>query len=118
MSQSEQNALYGPVTEPGGMSIGMHVRRGDRHPYEYPVFKGLPAVRRYIDTAREIPSAHFRQLNQSRKSKSKTRTLSGQQKKWPEKRHQARSCVRRPDVYTTPEMSQALRAQRPYHLGF
>lgn len=106
------DALYGPVTEAGGMSIGMHVRRGDRHPYEYQYSKDYLPLDRYVDTAREIILAHFANSTKSRKSKSKTRTLSGSAEDVAgETTSKLVLASDDPDVYTTPEMSQALRAQ-------
>lgn len=106
------DALYGPVTEASGMSIGMHVRRGDRHPYEYQYSKDYLPLDRYIDTAREILLAHFANSTKSRKSKSKTRTLSGlAEDVTGETTSKLVLASDDPDVYTTPEMSQAVRAQ-------
>lgn len=47
-------SIYGPVKEDGGISIGIHVRRGDKHPYEYQYSKDYIPLDRYMDTAREV----------------------------------------------------------------
>ena len=46
--------LYGPMKEDGGLSIGMHVRHGDKHPMEYQYQKDYIPLDRYIDTARDL----------------------------------------------------------------
>jgi len=46
--------LYGKVKEEGGISIGLHVRHGDKHPMEYQFKKDYIPLTRYIDTARDI----------------------------------------------------------------
>ena len=46
--------LYGAVKEEGGLSIGMHVRHGDKHPMEYQYQKDYIPLDRYIDTARDL----------------------------------------------------------------
>ncbi|OCL04987.1 hypothetical protein AOQ84DRAFT_356166 [Glonium stellatum] len=106
------DALYGPITEAGGMSVGMHIRRGDRHPYEYQYSKDYLPLDRYIDTAREILVAHFENSTKSRKSKSKTRALSSLAEDLAgEMASKLVLASDDPDVYTNPEMSQVLRAQ-------
>lgn len=46
--------LYGTVKEHGGLSIGIHVRHGDKHPMEYQYQKDYIPLSRYIDTARDL----------------------------------------------------------------
>jgi len=46
--------LYGKVQSEGGISIGMHVRHGDKHPMEYQFKKDYIPLTRYVDTARDI----------------------------------------------------------------
>jgi hypothetical protein len=46
--------LYGHVKSEGGMSIGLHVRRGDKHPLEYQYQKDYIPLTRYIDAARAL----------------------------------------------------------------
>ncbi|KAF1845660.1 uncharacterized protein K460DRAFT_355449 [Cucurbitaria berberidis CBS 394.84] len=46
--------LYGAMKQEGGLSIGMHVRHGDKHPMEYQYQKDYIPLDRYIDTAREL----------------------------------------------------------------
>ncbi|KAF2014704.1 hypothetical protein BU24DRAFT_219721 [Aaosphaeria arxii CBS 175.79] len=47
-------SLYGHVTKEGGVSIGMHVRHGDKHPYQFQYSKDYIPLDRYVDTARDI----------------------------------------------------------------
>ncbi|KAH3986265.1 hypothetical protein HBH98_033940 [Parastagonospora nodorum] len=46
--------LYGDIKQHGGISIGMHVRHGDKHPMEYQYQKDYIPLERYVDTARDI----------------------------------------------------------------
>lgn len=48
------SSIYGPVLAEGGISIGIHVRRGDKHPYEYQYSKDYIPIGRYVDVARDI----------------------------------------------------------------
>ena len=47
-------SLLAPVKEHGGITIGMHVRHGDKHPYEFQYQKDYIPLDRYVDTARDI----------------------------------------------------------------
>lgn len=105
------DALYGPVTEAGGVSIGMHVRRGDRHPYEYQYSKDYLPLDRYIETAREMILAQFNTTSNSRKSKSKARGVGSDEKTEGEKASKLVVASDDPDVYASPDMSHAIRAQ-------
>ena len=46
--------LYGDTQAHGGISIGMHVRHGDKHPMEYQYQEDYIPLARYTDAAREI----------------------------------------------------------------
>lgn len=46
--------LYGHMKEEGGLSIGIHVRHGDKHPMEYQYQKDYIPLDRYINTARDL----------------------------------------------------------------
>ncbi|KAF1929563.1 uncharacterized protein M421DRAFT_20522, partial [Didymella exigua CBS 183.55] len=46
--------LYGDIKSEGGISIGMHVRHGDKHPLEYQYQKDYIPLARYTEAAREI----------------------------------------------------------------
>jgi hypothetical protein len=46
--------LYGAVKSEGGISIGMHIRHGDKHPMEYQYQKDYIPLSRYVDTARDL----------------------------------------------------------------
>lgn len=48
------HSLYGPVAKDGGLSIGLHVRRGDKHPYEFQYREDYIPLDRYMDTARDL----------------------------------------------------------------
>lgn len=46
--------VYGEVKQNGGITIGLHVRHGDKHPMEYQYQKDYIPLTRYVDTARDI----------------------------------------------------------------
>ncbi len=46
--------LYSAIKEGGGLSIGMHIRRGDKHPLEYQYQEDYIPLDRYVDTARDL----------------------------------------------------------------
>jgi hypothetical protein len=67
--------LYGDVKSEGGISIGMHVRHGDKHPMEYQYQKDYIPLTRYIDTARDLYIDIIEGGN--KKKRSLLSTLSG-----------------------------------------
>jgi hypothetical protein len=98
-------ALYAPVHKAGGMAIGMHVRRGDRHPYEYQYSKDYVPLVRYVDTARDIFISRLGNSTSKKNAKLAAEI---------EARHTSSKMILAsddPDVYPTSEMGQALRAQ-------
>lgn len=96
--QERVKSIYGPIAEDGGISIGIHVRRGDKHPYEYKFQKDYIPLDRYIDTAREIYIERVENKGGDKK-----------------KRHTSSKLVVAsddPQVYETPEMGpNTVRAQ-------
>ncbi|KAK1919733.1 hypothetical protein P3342_002026 [Pyrenophora teres f. teres] len=62
--------LYSAVKSEGGISIGMHVRHGDKHPMEYQYQKDYIPLTRYIDTARDL---YIELVEGGLKSKHKTK---------------------------------------------
>jgi hypothetical protein len=46
--------LYGDIKQHGGITIGLHVRHGDKHPLEYQYQEDYIPLTRYVDTARDI----------------------------------------------------------------
>ncbi|KAH7132117.1 hypothetical protein B0J11DRAFT_217300 [Dendryphion nanum] len=100
--------LYGPIIEDGGISIGMHVRRGDKHPYEYQYQKDYIPLDRYVDTARDI---YIDLVENAGVKKSKNKKISNALTE----RHTASKMVVAsddPNVYETPEMGpNTVRAQ-------
>lgn len=61
--------LYGPIVEHGGISIGIHVRRGDKHPFEFQYQKDYIPLGRYMDTARDIYIDRVENANSKSKKK-------------------------------------------------
>jgi hypothetical protein len=92
-------SILGPVVQEGGISIGIHVRRGDKHPFEYQYQKDYIPLDRYVDTAREIYI-------------EKIENAGGKNK---EKRHTSSKLIVAtddPTVYESPEMGpNTMRAQ-------
>lgn len=90
--------IYGPVKADGGISIGIHVRRGDKHPYEYQYQKDYIPLDRYIDTARDI---YIERVENAGGKKNKRHTSS-----------KIVVASDDPQVYETPEMGpNTIRAQ-------
>ncbi|KAF2645455.1 hypothetical protein P280DRAFT_120342 [Massarina eburnea CBS 473.64] len=48
------HSLFGSVIKDGGISIGIHVRRGDKHPYEFQYQEDYIPLDRYMNAARSI----------------------------------------------------------------
>jgi hypothetical protein len=46
--------LYGDIQQHGGLSIGMHVRHGDKHPFEYQYQRDYIPLDRYVEMARTL----------------------------------------------------------------
>tara|TARA_R110002003_G_scaffold110_17_gene9386 strand:+ start:27688 stop:28578 length:891 start_codon:yes stop_codon:yes gene_type:complete len=94
--------LYGKIKEQGGISIGLHVRHGDKHPMEYQYQKDYIPLTRYVDAARDI----YIDLVESKHSKKSTKE---------EKRHTSSLMILASDdplVYTSPEIGlNSIRAQ-------
>ncbi|KAF2034744.1 hypothetical protein EK21DRAFT_55898 [Setomelanomma holmii] len=91
--------LYGKIKEHGGISIGLHVRHGDKHPMEYQYQEDYIPLTRYVDTARDI----YIDLVESKQPKKE------------EKRHTSSLMILASDdpvVYTSPEIGlNSMRAQ-------
>ncbi|KAF2201853.1 hypothetical protein GQ43DRAFT_19354 [Delitschia confertaspora ATCC 74209] len=112
--------LYGATRKAGGMAVGMHVRRGDAHPYEYQYSKDYIPLDRYIDAARRfhispyessIPAGKYKsKLKKNKKRTPDTITNNGKE----EKQSTPPTLILAsddPDIYLTAEMSGAVRAQ-------
>jgi hypothetical protein len=112
---------FGRAHETGGMNVGLHVRRGDVHPWEYQFSADYLPLIRYMDEVRDIlittyehddeGAAHGAE-HEKRSEETPIMTML-------EKRHGAPGLMASqlflasddPDVYTAPEVSRALRAQ-------
>jgi hypothetical protein len=66
--------VYGDVQQHGGITIGLHVRHGDKHPLEYQYQEDYIPLSRYVDTARDIYIDLVENKNSKSKSKSRRRT--------------------------------------------
>jgi hypothetical protein len=65
--------LYGDVKAHGGITIGLHVRHGDKHPMEYQYQKDYIPLTRYVDTARDIYIDLIESNGGDKHKKSKTK---------------------------------------------
>jgi hypothetical protein len=106
--------LYGDIKQHGGITIGLHVRHGDKHPMEYQYQEDYIPLSRYVDTARDI---YIDLIENKGLSKSKSKSKS-------KKRSDGRDLLARhtpsrmilasddPLVYESPEIGpNSLRAQ-------
>ncbi|KAF2280906.1 uncharacterized protein EI97DRAFT_471974 [Westerdykella ornata] len=55
-------ALYADVRKQGGKSVGVHIRRGDKHPFEYQFQKDYIPVDRYMAAAQELARSKPRKI--------------------------------------------------------
>ncbi|KAL6709672.1 hypothetical protein ACN47E_001100 [Coniothyrium glycines] len=98
--------LYGDIREHGGLSIGMHVRRGDKHPMEYQYHEDYIPLDRYVNTARDL-YIDIIENNQKKSKKRSDKSLSP--------RHTPSRMILASDdplIYEAPEIGpNALRAQ-------
>lgn len=108
---SRTQEIYGDVKKHGGISIGMHVRHGDKHPMEYQYQKDYIPLTRYVDTARDI----YIDLIESKQSSSKKRNPESSSSPDLFARHTPSRMILASDdpvVYESPELGlSSLRAQ-------
>ncbi|KAF2752808.1 hypothetical protein EJ05DRAFT_490630 [Pseudovirgaria hyperparasitica] len=52
-------SLYNPTTTAGGLNIAIHIRRGDRHPFEYQYSKDYLPTARFLDSAVSLVTNYF-----------------------------------------------------------
>ena len=90
--------LRNKTRDHGGLLVGIHVRHGDRHPWEYQYQKSYIPLEKYVDAARDIiikaSSAKNGSEDTLQEVMSKMVLASDD-----------------PDVYTSTDLSHALRAQ-------
>lgn len=100
--------MYGAVKLEGGLSIGMHVRRGDKHPMEYQYAKDYIPLARYIETARDL----YIEIVEGESKRSKKRSSSSSPLA---PRHTSSKMILASDdplVYDSPELGpNSIRAQ-------
>ena len=101
-------SLYAESSKNGGLNIGLHVRHGDMHPWEYQYSKDYIPLDRYIDTARDMINGQNSGWSKSRKSKPVKKNTDNLSQYASSKIILASDD---PDVYENAEMSQTTRAQ-------
>ncbi|KAF4309756.1 hypothetical protein GTA08_BOTSDO12506 [Botryosphaeria dothidea] len=123
-------SLYEPVIEKGGINIGMHVRRGDRHPFEYQYSKDYIPLDRFMQGVQYYIAEHYgpslpgnttdddkvaRDAHDGPIKALKTPAAAAIQQDQPDllalTSSQAILASDDPDVYTAPEMVGVVRAQ-------
>ncbi|KAF1815488.1 hypothetical protein P152DRAFT_429536 [Eremomyces bilateralis CBS 781.70] len=94
--------LVDQTRKEGGMAVGMHIRRGDRHPYESQYRDDYLPLTRYTDEGREavFRATHGKRHGAPGLSESKLILASDD-----------------PDIFFEPEVSRATRAQDRIILG-
>lgn len=73
---SRTASLYDPIKADGGLSIGIHVRRGDKHPYEFQYHEDYIPLERYVDAARDLYIERVENAPSSSHSHSHARSSS------------------------------------------
>ncbi len=85
----------------GGITVGVHVRHGDRHPFEFQYQKSYIPLEKYASTAQEtISTTDRRTKNNTSETQSQIIVASDD-----------------PDVYTSAEFSHTRRAQEKFVLA-
>ena len=92
----------------GGITIGVHVRHGDRHPFEFQYQDAYIPLEKYVKTARDFISG--------RSTKTTTADTPSLDDAF-ETRSKLVLASDDPDVYTAAELSHALRAQNQLMLA-
>ncbi|KAF1836818.1 hypothetical protein BDW02DRAFT_492914 [Decorospora gaudefroyi] len=110
--------LYSPVKSEGGISIGMHVRHGDKHPMEYEYQKDYIPLARYIEAARDlyielIENAHSKKQKRSLFSPFPPSSQNSNHHLYTARHNAAQMVLASDDplVYESPELGHAVRAQ-------
>lgn len=103
--------MYGSIKAEGGISIGMHVRHGDKHPFEFQYQEDYVPLTRYIDTARDI----YIEIVEGESPKKRNLLSSPFSKDPVQARHTSSKMVLASDdplVYDSPELGpNSVRAQ-------
>lgn len=117
LNDEDNNYLEGRLAElnstirgKGGMEIGLHVRHGDRHPYEFQYKDSYIPSANYIGAARKILTSHF-EGGSTDESDDATNVMMA------EMASKILIASDDPAVYNSPEMSVALRAQSQISLA-
>ncbi|KAF9629834.1 hypothetical protein BFW01_g15 [Lasiodiplodia theobromae] len=123
-------SLYEPVIEKGGVNIGLHVRRGDRHPFEYQYSKDYIPLDRFTQGVQYLIAEHYgpslpgnttdgakveRDAHDAPVKSLHTPAAAASQQEHPDllslTSSQAVLASDDPDVYMAPEMAGVVRAQ-------
>ncbi|KAL5121819.1 hypothetical protein ACEQ8H_000034 [Pleosporales sp. CAS-2024a] len=114
--------VYGNIKQHGGVTIGVHVRHGDKHPMEYQYQEDYIPLSRYIDTARDIyidlvenhPGSSSSKSKKSKRSSSSSSSRNSDSDALTARHTWSRMILASDDplVYSSPELGvNALRAQ-------
>lgn len=97
-AEKRAHELNSQIRDKGGLMVGVHIRHGDRHPWEYQYQKSYIPLENYVDAARALirdaSTAKDGSANNTKETISKMILASDD-----------------PDVYTSSDLSSAVRAQ-------
>ncbi len=102
------DALNRTTNARGGITVGVHVRHGDRHPFEFQYQKSYIPLEKYANTAQEVNSAALAKLSTTNKSTNNNAS---------ETPSETIVASDDPDVYTSVEFSRTRRAQEKFVLA-
>lgn len=127
-AKERNETLMNQIREHGGLAVGLHVRRGDKHPWEVEYSSDYLPLTRYIDEARQILVDTFDRSDRAEHHDLKSRGLEAiantrlasvlPHKKQRSIKHDGDSSASKillasddPDIYNLQEVSHAVRAQ-------
>lgn len=119
---TREKHLMSQIREDGGVSVGMHIRRGDRHPYEFQYSKDYLPLNRYLESARDFfydtitysngsPSLHKTKKALQQRHSTPADTSSYLHELMDETHSTLLMASDDPDIYHAAEMTPATRAQ-------
>ncbi|KAH0536532.1 hypothetical protein FGG08_006605 [Glutinoglossum americanum] len=101
-SEKRKKELRAKVGGDDGLIVGVHVRHGDRHPFEFQYQESYIPLDRYISAAESLTQSNTSHNGNHDHNNNNTLILLASDD---------------PDVYSAPEMSPTTRAQSQIHLA-
>ena len=103
--------MFSKAHDAGGMNVGLHVRRGDAHPWEYEFARDYLPLTRYTDEAQQVLIDAYDYDDVAGRVGSSAERLTHRHGIPGFSASQLFLASDDPEVYTAPEMSRAQRAQ-------